>query len=85
MTSGCAKGHRISGDSVGSWFQKPAISSRKILGGYRRTNLGISTDRGLGALKGFIRSPRLHSEFVFSEKNKEETFLKNTSTSIIAC
>ena len=27
--------HRIYGDTAGSWFQKPAISLKKSLGGYR--------------------------------------------------
>ena len=30
------KGHRISGDTAGSWFLKPAISLKKCWGGYRR-------------------------------------------------
>ena len=36
MTSG-GKGRRSSGDTAGSWFQKPAIYSKKCWGGYRRT------------------------------------------------
>ena len=33
------EGHRISVDTTGSWFQKPAISLQKSWGGYRRTTL----------------------------------------------
>ena len=33
------EGHNISGDATGSWFLKPAISSKKRWGGYRRTTL----------------------------------------------
>ena len=34
MTTGCRGIHRISGDTAGSWFWKPAISLKKSRGGY---------------------------------------------------
>ena len=33
----CGNGHRISGDTAGSRFQKPAISLKKSWGGYCNT------------------------------------------------
>ena len=39
------KGHRISGDTAGRWFQQPAISCKKSSGGYRRTTI-LETENG---------------------------------------